>query len=148
MIVKKDDSAFNLNLVCLSLRHYTAVVGSLDKKDSNTPTGRLPGRCFDAALFDALMGDHPESGFGFASETVGLRKRLPLVNTGPPQYHSVPVPVYCIRIFILYQCTIHIQFNILDQSEPVAEPYDTDLVTFVEDIGGSEVRGSASLTLA
>ena len=23
MIVKKDDSAFNLNLVCLSLRHYT-----------------------------------------------------------------------------------------------------------------------------
>ena len=35
----------------------------------------------------------------------------------------------CIRIFILYQCTIHIQFNILDQSEPVADPYVMDALT-------------------
>jgi hypothetical protein len=42
---------------------WTTVLSTLDGLDENTPTARLPGRCFDAALVVALLGD--EGGFGF-----------------------------------------------------------------------------------
>ena len=37
---------------------WETVVERLDGRDPNTPTDRLPGRCFDGALVEALLSDN------------------------------------------------------------------------------------------
>ena len=45
---------------------WAALLRDADGLDPNTPADRLPGRCFDAALLVALLGDG--GGFGFAED--------------------------------------------------------------------------------
>ena len=45
---------------------WSKLLRDVDGVDANTPVDRLPGRCFDAALLVALLGDG--GGFGFAED--------------------------------------------------------------------------------
>jgi hypothetical protein len=46
---------------------WTQIVTDKDGLDENTPLDRLPGRCFDTALIQSLLG--LKSGFGFGEDT-------------------------------------------------------------------------------
>ena len=53
---------------------WETLVERLDGKDPNTPTDRLPGRCFDGALVEALLSDSGgDEGGGGGGETGGGR---------------------------------------------------------------------------
>ena len=45
---------------------WSTLLRDVDGVDANTPADRLPGRCFDAALLVALLGDG--GGFGFSED--------------------------------------------------------------------------------
>lgn len=53
---------------------WTTLLRDVDGKDPNTPTDRLNGRCFDAALTQALLGSSDDGvGFGFSQKDQRVR---------------------------------------------------------------------------
>jgi hypothetical protein len=53
---------------------WTKLLTDVDGKDPNTPTDRLNGRCFDAALTQALLGSSDDGvGFGFSQKDGRVR---------------------------------------------------------------------------
>ena len=59
----------------LCATNWNVVSSEFDGKDPNTPSDRLNGRCFDAALLDALLSidDNSNSvGFGFPKYSTGV----------------------------------------------------------------------------
>lgn len=104
---------------------WTSLVKNVDGKDPNTPTDRLNGRCFDAALVQALLGvdfdddlQSGEVGLGFTQSdkridfiervdgaevewTLGAAMSVvhPTAARANPNWAKTRVPAACARVF-------------------------------------------------
>ena len=56
----------------LCAMEWRALVRDVDGKDPNTPTERMNGRCFDAALVQALLGSHLVNDGEYRGDHVGM----------------------------------------------------------------------------
>lgn len=114
--MKKDDSAFNLNLVFRSLRHYRKGSVAAEEEGTGGGSGRPPPNDVRMALFGAMVG-HPAAEEHLPREAsdfvMCFLSRIMDESNGPPESEpacgnsAVPVDVVhrvCDKLMVGRRC--------------------------------------------